>query len=141
MKLHILHICSIYVHIIYIGTDGGNHLCKGYVDIDTYSLHTRNIYVTYNICMSHICNIYVIFTWASGKQKFSRLLLAWNYIVGSLACSSLGNSNTEAIWSSLTLTGVVLNAEDRSATVFAVANCFMVLYKNRFVRRIILISS
>ena len=59
---------------------------------------------------------------STGKQEFSRLLLAWNYLVGSLACSSLGDNNTEAIWSSLALP--TATAEDRSATVFAVANCF-----------------
>ena len=58
----------------------------------------------------------------TGKQKFSRLLLAWNYFVGSLAYSSLGDNDIEAIWSSLALP--TATAVDRSTTVFSVASCF-----------------
>ena len=60
----------------------------------------------------------------TGPERFARFMVAWYNVVGSIACPSLENPSSSKLWKELKTEPTVIRDEDRSATVFGVANCF-----------------
>ena len=55
----------------------------------------------------------------TGRERFSRFLVAWYNFVGALACNSLGTRSMRALWENLAIPAAT--GDDRSALVHAVA--------------------
>ena len=79
-------------------------------------------YLSY--CTVHVTAQLVICLHTTGPERFARFMVAWYNVVGSIAFPFLENPSSSKLWKELKTEPTVIRDEDRSATVFGVANCF-----------------
>ena len=60
---------------------------------------------------------------SKGKERFAQFLISWHMFVGTIAGTTTDTAESISVWSTLVEGLPTISPDDRSALVFAIANC------------------